>query len=267
MHHRDSSVSIIALALFFSGCYASYLHEPDGTFDGGTLRDGSVDAPRDAPIGIDAPRPEDAGTCPGYTGVVVRVEPVTADVMRCTVAHAEGVQVLGVDAAPADYGVRIHTDLCPGADADCRCDFVVGNVGVGLADLLLMPAAGNTFDVGFNYLAVRQVPTCECLGCPCAMSLVLEAADGLLESAGAFSSEFTLSAGAQICPEPAACVSATWALHAQALGTETDIPAGEQRELGIVHVQSVRDVDIFGPCAACATCGSPQASWVAWVRH
>jgi hypothetical protein len=29
----------------------------------------------------------------------------------------------------------------------------------------------------------------------------------------------------------------------------------------------VRDVDIFGPCAACAPCGSPQAAWVAWIRH
>ena len=51
--------------------------------------------------------------------------------------------------------------------------------------------------------------------------------------------------------------------------TASNQRAGETRTLPgeVVHVRSVRDVDIYGPCLRCATCGSPQGAWAAWVRH
>jgi hypothetical protein len=254
----------LALCALLGGCYLS--HAREARPDGGALADAG-DSGVDARIMPDATTPLDGGSCSRGGGVVVRVEAITADVARCAVSHAEGVQVLGVERAPADDGIRIHADLCPGMDADCRCDVVIANVGVDLADLVLMPSAGNTLDLAPNYVSIAQTPTCECLGCPCGMELVFEAADALIEPSPHPSTELVFSAGALVCPEPAACVSATWALHAASMGVESDVPAGEQRDLGIVHVRSVRDVDIFGPCAACATCGSRRASWVAWVRH
>lgn len=267
MRHPSFHPFLVLFGVTVSGCYASHLREDESGPDGGVFADAGDSGVRDASFSRDAIAPLDSGSCAGGGGVVVRVEAITDDPMRCAPSHAEGVQVLGVEAAPGDDGIRIHADLCPGADADCRCDFVVANVGVDLVEMILMPAAGNTFDIGPNYLAVGQVPTCECLGCPCAMALVLEAADSLIESPGRFGSEFALSPGPVVCPAPSACVSGTWMLHAQAFGVEADIPQGGQEALGIVNVRSVRDVDVFGPCAACATCGSNRASWVAWVRH
>lgn len=278
-------MAVVALGAALAGCYLRH-ERPGGvrpTVDGGrpldatprfdvALRsDGSTrldsSLPPDAGTALDAPPRLDGPTCGSSRGVVVRVEPVTADRARCDVTRADGVAVYGVDSAPLDDGIRVHADFCPFVDADCRCDIVVQNVGADLADLVLIPRDGLIVDVGPTYLSVQQVPTCECLGCPCSLALVLQAADGLLDVPPFASPELDLSAGALVCPEPAACVSATWWLHAASLGVELDVPVGEDRDLGIVHVRSVRDVDIFAPCAACASCGSPQASWVAWVRH
>ena len=138
-----NSPSLVRTLLFItllSGCYVSHLRDDAGAPYGGTVRDaGDASVPRDAPLRVDAFPLPDAGSCGGGGGVVVRVEPVTRETMRCFVGHAEGVAVLGVDAAPDDFGIRIHADLCPDADADCRCDFVVANVGIGLEKPTLRP--------------------------------------------------------------------------------------------------------------------------------
>ena len=275
---------LIALApLLLAGCYLSHPLDVDAgspsspdamvsRLDATISRRDATISHRDAGVPRDdggAPTDAarvDASTCPGSTlGVEVRVEPITSLPGRCDGSHAEGVGVYGVEPAPADDGIRIHADYCPDADDDCRCDLVVANVGTDLAAAMLIPAGGLTLDVGPTSLRVTTVPTCECLGCPCSYALVLDAADALLSAAPA---ELELSQGGLVCPEPAPCTSATWRLRAASAGDVVEIPVGEDRDVaGIVHVRSVRDVDVYGPCAACGTCGELRSSWVAWIRH
>jgi hypothetical protein len=265
----------VRCALFFvclstAGCYCSHERGPGETdaADAPILPDApSPDGPSPDAPSLDAPGP-DVDRCASEVSIAVRVEPVTADPTFCEGTRFEGVMVLGVEPAPADEGIRIHADFCPARGADCRCDVVVSNVGADLADLVLMPREGNTFEIAPTVLAVTTTPTCECLGCPCSFALVFAASSGLLTVPGpAGTGELALSTGAETCAAPSACESAAWRLHGSSLGIETDVPAGEDRDLGVVHLRSLRDVDLFAPCAACATCGSPEGSWAAWVRH
>ncbi|MFN7700862.1 MAG: hypothetical protein ACK5U8_23410 [Deltaproteobacteria bacterium] len=73
----------------------------------------------------DAPR-----TCgPDDRWVTVGVEPVTSDVANCAPIRIEGADLRAITAVPEEDGVRLHFDFCPTADADCRCDVVLTNVG------------------------------------------------------------------------------------------------------------------------------------------
>lgn len=269
---------LIALApLVLAGCYLSHSDSsgptparPDASIP---RADAAMDArvPRDdGGVRVDdagrVDAASDASACPGSAlGVEVRVEPVSSMPGACDATHVVGVAIDRVEPAPADRGIRIHADYCPDADADCRCDLVVANVGTDLADRVLVPSAGLTVDLGSTWLHVTTVPTCECLGCPCSYELVLDAEDALL---GPGSPELQIEQGGLVCPSSATCSSPTWTIRASSAGDSVEIPAGTDGVVaGIVNVRSVRDVDIFGPCAACAGCGSPEASWVAWIRH
>ncbi len=74
----------------------------------------------------------------------------------------------------------MHADFCPSADADCSCDIVVTDVGADLADQVLIPNTNLTIDIAERSLQITTTPSCECLGCPCSYSLVLDATEGLL---------------------------------------------------------------------------------------
>jgi hypothetical protein len=272
--------SVLVASTALCGCLA---HErPEDSVDAGhtILVDTSIEAldvavaPRpDASVVIDATLALDgaAPSCtPDTRSVGVRVVPVTTDTARCAVHHAEGVSLLAIDAAPADDGITLHFDLCPGADADCRCDVVVTSVGADIAstlapttNLTLELSAGEGFSPG-AVVSITKVPTCECHGCGCSEPLYLFAAtlppDGLVVPM-----PMTFSQGAAVCPMSDCTFGGSWRLHARGDAGEADVPGGTDRDLGSVHVRSVRDVEVFQPCAACAECDTPIAAWVAWV--
>lgn len=265
MRHRTTVFSLLACCVA-GGCYASHERGPDvdaGPFDASSRADSGLvlDSGR-----VDAGSAGgDGGACATSAGEVdVRVEPVTAQPMRCAPTHAEGASLLGTEAAPADRGIRVHMDYCPSADADCRCDIVVTEVGTELA-ARVRPEAGLTVDVGPRFVSIQRIPSCECLGCPCSLPLVLHAATDDPVSAPFLPPDLELSQGDVVCPAPAACVSGTWSLRAAAFGSVVQVPEGTQVSLGAISVRSVHDVYVFAPCAACAECDTPRASWAAWV--
>lgn len=269
--------SVLWASVALGGCLA---HErPEDAVDAGhsALVDTSIEAldvavvPRvDAAVALDGGA-ADGGACTlDMRSVGVRVVPVTTDTARCQVHHAGGVSLLAIDPAPADDGIRLHFDLCPAADADCRCDVVVTNVGVDIA-ATLAPATNLALDLsvgeGFSpgaLVSITKVPTCECDGCGCSEPLYLFAAtlppDGLVVPM-----PMTFSQGAAVCPMSDCTFGGSWRLHARGDAGEADVAGGTDRDLGSVHVRSVRDVEVFAPCAACAECDAPIGAWVAWV--
>ena len=268
--------STLLLCAFVAGCLA---HERPGqlTDAGGTLADTSTEA-RDVgppPPMLDAALVLDAGPAPACTldetSVGVRIEPVTAEVARCAFTHADGATLMGIDGAPADDGIRVHLDLCPLADADCRCDVVVSHVGTDVASDL-GPVDGVVIDLaqgeGFfpgAYLSITKVPTCECNGCGCSEPLYLYAASAPPDFAQHVPAPMTFSNGPTVCPMADCTFGGSSMLHAVGDAGEADIPGGEQRDIGPVHVRTVRDVEVFAPCAACAGCGTPTGAWIAWI--
>ena len=64
----------------------------------------------------------------------VRFEPLGTD--RCEGEALRGVLSASPEAAPEIDGLRLALDLCPDADADCRCVLHVGGVGADLASRL-----------------------------------------------------------------------------------------------------------------------------------
>lgn len=268
----------LVCAFSLAGCL---VHErPEDVADAGrALVDTSLEA-RDAPLLLlDVASPRDALTPLGdadvcaldETSVAVRIEPVTLDVARCMVTHADGAMLTGVDAAPADDGIRIHFDLCPTADADCRCDVIVANVGIDIA-ATLAPSYPVTLDVapgeGFfpgAYVAITKVPTCECDGCGCGEPLYLYAANTAPDFAAHVPAPMTFSNGPTVCPMSDCTFGGSSLLHARGDAGESDVPGGTQRELGSIHVRAIRNVEVFSPCAACAGCGTPIGAWIAWV--
>jgi hypothetical protein len=260
---------LLALALFgLAGCYLSHPSVPLDAPGRGARDAGRLDAPRpDAPVPLPDVPAVDGGLCTAAPPLTVTIQPVTLDAARCELTHAEGVAVYGVEPSLWSNGLRIHADLCPDADADCRCDYVLSNVGTDLVDRVLIPREGLILDVGPNYFFLSQLPTCECLGCPCATALVIHAASGFFEHPSLVPAELGLSRGAELCAAPSACETGSWALHGNFQGIEGDAWPGSDAELGILHLRDVSEVQVFGPCAACATCGQLTASWIAWVRH
>lgn len=269
-------ISTLLCAFSIAGCLA---HErPEELTDAGHVVFGdtwveSSDGarPPDAwlPPDVDAGPP--VACAASDLSVGVRIEPVTTDVARCMFTHVDGAFLTGVDMAPADDGIRIHFDLCPAADADCRCDVVVTNVGTDIASTLA-PDSNVTIDVspgeGFfpgAFLAITKIPTCECDGCGCSEPLYLYAANGPPDFARMVPAPMVFSQGAVVCPMTDCTFGGSWMLHARGDGGETDVPGGTQRDVGSVHVRSIRDVEVFAPCAACAACGTPVGAWIAWV--
>jgi hypothetical protein len=261
---------ITALALVsLSGCLA---HERPDALDAAVLADASsaADGAPDAFVPVDL----DAGPAvcaPSELAVAIRVEPVTSEIERCTFAHWERAALTGVDAAPDDDGIRIHFDLCPAADADCRCDVVVTNVGVDVASTL-HPDPNVTIDIaegeGFApgpFVAITKVPTCECAGCGCGEPLYLYAATGPADFAAHVPAPMTFSRGDAVCPASLCAFGGTWMLHAAGDLGASDVPGGTTRDVGAVRVRSVRDVEVWEPCAACATCGTAVGAWIAWI--
>jgi len=222
--------------------------------------------------GSDARAPDGATLCaPEERWVTVRVEAVTSDVARCDVRHVENASLMAVEASPADDGLRLRFDFCPAADADCRCDVVVSNVGTErAADITPLASAIVDLQVGDGpmlapSITVQRTAVCDCLGCPCSYSLHFHAASGMTFPGASVAPGLSFSSGAAVC-EPSGCeFGGTSALHVVADTGEGDVAAGTTLDLGAFHVRSVRDVEVLAPCAACAGCASPYGAWLAWV--
>lgn len=216
--------------------------------------------------------PDGALRCgPDERWVTVRVEPVTSDVARCEVTHVEDASLTGVEPSPADDGLRLRFDFCPSADADCRCDVVVSNVGTErAADLAPLASAIVDLQVGEGpmsspSLTVQRRAVCDCLGCPCSYPLHFHAGSGMTFPGASVAPGLSFSTGAAVC-EPSGCdFGGSSALHVVADTGEGDVAAGATLDLGAFHVRSVRDVEVLAPCAACAGCASPYGAWLAWV--
>jgi hypothetical protein len=280
MSSRLSSALLLGSAGFsafvLAGCWLDH-----GPLDALSPRDASV-VPLDVmthPADI-GPPPElgwdggpfdtfDAGMCtPRERAVTVRIEPLTSDTDRCAVLHVDGIRVNALEAVPEEDGIRLHADFCPDADADCRCDIVIGNVGVDVAPSEVL-VASLTLDVRQGagpgtFVALQEAPRCRCDGCPCSLALVLYAADIDPDFAPSLPPELNVTRGSPVCPD-LGCVSGSWRLAIEAGDTRIDVPEGTDWNEGSVHVRAIRDEDVFAPCAACAGCNTPHASWVAWA--
>lgn len=251
-----------------SGCFASHGLGDVRLDAGAEVRDAA--AARDAGAQPDAPPALDGGMCTaGDRAVAVRIEPITADEGRCRVTHVEGIAITAVEPAPADDGIRLRADFCPDADADCRCDVVIANVGTDVAPSVL-PSGLLTLDVragsdpfGGAFVSIQQSPRCRCDGCACSLSLVLYAADVDPDMAPSLPPELAFARGSEVCPDMG-CTSGTWNVAVRYPGGTLEVPQGSERADGAIHVRSVRDVDVFAPCAACAFCGTAHGSWIAW---
>ena len=282
-----------ALGATLSGCYE--MHErtderPAGDAGREAGRDAFVfdgEARRDAFIPPDGWREEDrtgdfddatAASCePAGPVLAVRVEAITADEAVCAAMHDDDITITGVEPEPAVDGIRIHADYC-NSDRDCRCDLIVSRVGTdvssSLAVALGLPGRA-TYGIVLDVvpgdgsggvpamISLQRATICDCLGCPCSIQLVLFARSGSPDAAGG-PPEMRFSRGDVVCPE-ISCRSGSWDLHAEGFGGATDVPAGSDRGLGITRTRSLRDVDIFGRCGACATCDTPFGSWISWV--
>ncbi len=260
-------VAVLALP----GCYLAH------GLGGGAPRDSGVVA-IDGPLAPDAfvardaspPMPDVASTCaPRGPGVAVRVEPVTTETSVCLANHVEGMRVDGIEPAPDDLGVRIHADFCPGRDLDCRCDIVISNIGADVAptELLLTEL---TLDLNpgtglGTFISITQMPRCRCDGCTCSLELVLYAGDLEPTSAPFMPRELSFARGTELCPD-LGCISGTWALAVGPPESDIELREGDTATSGVIHVRSVRDLDIFGPCAACGMCGTLHGGWVAWAQ-
>lgn len=225
----------------------------------------------DAPPSLvpDAPLVLDAAMCAlSDRAVEVRVEPVTMDVARCAVTHVDAMRVYALEPAPEDDGIRVRADFCPAVDADCRCDIVISNVGTDVAPSELL-ATSLSLDVRAGsgpgtFVSIAEMPRCRCDGCACSLAIVLYAADTTPEMAPFVPREVSFAQGGEVCPNEG-CVSGTWNVAVAFPSASFDVPAGTTRVDGAIHARSVRDVDIFAPCAACAGCGVAHGSWVAWA--
>jgi len=275
MTWRITACSLLCASFSMAGCLA---HErPEDAVDGGhtvfvdtslEARDVSVVHPLDASVWIDGGSPT---STLDMRSVGVRVVPVGTDAALCAVTHVEGASLLGIDASPADDGITLHLDFCPTADNLCRCDVVVTNVGQDIA-ATLGPATNLTIDLsageGFHpgaFLAITKIPSCECNGCGCSEPLYLYAASLAPDVAPTPPAPMTFSQGAAVCPVGDCSFGGSWMLHARGDAGEADVPGGTDHDIGSVHVRSVRDIEVFAPCAACAECDSPIGAWVAWV--
>ena len=255
--------------LGLAGCYAS--HET-GAFDRPPVRDaGAYDAGVHSIITPDAGAHRDAAppTCePSGATMSIDLEPVSTATL-CAYGHVEGASITGVEPDVAVDGVRIHTDFCPGADRDCRCDIVLGHVGADLGMLpLLEPRAGVTLDVDRNRLAITKVPTCECDGCGCDIPFQLYASvDDPAHALDVPSGGISFGLGDVTCPAPSECARTdAFALDVHYGMLETQVHQGVDAMLGPLEVRSTHDVVGDSPCSACATCGEPFGSWIAWIR-
>jgi hypothetical protein len=275
MRPTSSSIWALTITLGISspGCLS---HERD---DAGTDAASSDAAPSadaasaDAVVSPDAPR-LDAGprACgPDDRWVEVRVEPITLDVARCDVTHVMDATLIAVEPAPDVDGVRVRFDFCPAADADCRCDVILTNVGTDVASELT-PLSSVTVDLHAGadpmsgpYLVVQKVPSCECLGCGCALPLHLYAGSGLPGSTPGLRDAVALSLGDELCPATDCTFGGSRRLLAMSQGVAAQIPGGATADLGATRVRSVRDLEVLAPCAACAGCGQPYGAWIAWV--
>ena len=268
MNARLGSLVPLALSLAASapGCLAHERPEP-GPNDAAVLVDA---ASVDAGMAGDAAPPDAWAECVwDDTSIGVRIEAVTADTARCVFTHADGASLWGVDADPVEQGIRLHFDLCPAADADCRCDVVVSHVGADLASAL-GPEPSVTIDLEEGtdftgpFVAITKTPTCECVGCGCALPLYFYAASANPDAAPSVPAPLAFSLGAPVCPMRDCSFGGSYALHARADG-DVEVRGAETRDLGAVHVRAVRDVEVYEPCAACAGCATPIGAWAAWV--
>lgn len=184
------------------------------------------------------------------------VEPVTADTSACERSHVDGAALLGVDAEPASRGIRVHFDFCPGSGADCRCDVVVGDIGVDVAaelapdpsvvvDLTMIPWP--RYDIG-EFIAITRTPTCTCATCACGEPLYLFAGYGFSHTGAPALAR--LGEGAEICPATPCTYGGLWNLHVATAQGEIDVPYGETRTLGAVRARAVSDVTIRSLCSS-----------------
>jgi len=266
---------VAVLLPLLAGCSAAHERGEPGPADASFVDSG---ASPDSSLGRDSgTRPDpaiDGGICsPGAHAVAVRIEPVTSEVDRCRVTHVDDMAIYAVEPAPDDDGIRIRADFCPGADADCRCDLVVANVGTDVAPSVL-PTAGLTLDVmpgsGFVgsgiFVSIQEAPRCRCDGCACSLALVLYAADTTPETAPHVPPEVSFARGGEVCPEGEPLGAGTWNVAVVLPSGAVDVPAGTERAFGAIRVRGIRDVDVFAPFAACAGCATPHGSWIAWAE-
>jgi hypothetical protein len=259
-HH--GGVRVFLIAILASGCY---LHHE--STDVPVRRDAGhavIDAGHVVEVDAGHVVEVDAGgSCDTSGAIAVRVEPITMDRERCDPRHVEGALITGVDATP--NGIRIHADYCPGTDADCRCDLVVTGVGSDLTDAITPATDSVSIDWAETFISIQAMPRCRCDGCACSLWLVFYAASTLLTPLPFAPPELTFAPGAEICPAPMDCESPKWLLRATTPSETFDVVRGADVVSGAIHVRSVRDVDLFAPCADCALCGTPQGGWVTWA--
>lgn len=278
---RSALPFLLALGLmpFASACLSHERGDDAGTpADARTASDAFAAADAPAPDGaVIAPdaatRPDAfvAECSPDPRWVTVRVEPITADASRCDVFHVEGADLRGAEPEPGEDGIRLHFDFCPTADGDCRCDVVVGRVGVDVAaelaplypvDVDLSPGED---PMSMPHLSVRKSPTCACDACGCSLPLYFYAASAFPRGAPALPPGLAFDEGPALCPAESCTYGGSMRLHALTDAGEADLGGGETIALGATLVRSVRDVEILAPCAACAGCSSPYGAFVAWA--
>ncbi|AKF05315.1 hypothetical protein [Sandaracinus amylolyticus] len=167
-----AGAAIVASVL--AGCYADHGLErgPDASLP----RDAAMR--RDATLAIDA-GPSDAGALCGASTARVTVVREPLGTHPCEGQVLRGSMSAPPEAAPEIDGVRLALDLCPDADADCRCVLHVGGVGADLASVSLLDRGPFEAHVGASSIVL--VATHQGGEAGAYYELALYAHDGALE--------------------------------------------------------------------------------------
>lgn len=207
----------------------------------------------------------DGGVCElGTIRLWVRVEQIGRT--SCAASHVEGLRIAGIDAEPAENGLRIHADYCPDADADCRCDLVVSNVGVDVVTGLGIVGVRATLDVSDSHLSVHGLDgRCDCPSCGCDTSAFFYAADASPDDAPDRPARTVFSSGAVVCASATRCGSID--VHYLDVGVDDvgqPVREGDTVMLDGVSIRSIRAPYTTCDCPGCRPGAS--AAWAAWTR-
>lgn len=259
--HSKKLRTSIALSLALvggAGCFESSPVTADAAVDLGPAGDGGhVDSGGGG------------ASCGGGLGAIrVRMEVLTTTPEVCNALGFDAM-LMGVEPVPLEDGVRLHLDACPLADAECRCDIIIRGIGVDLASLAAFAPTDVHVRHGAGSVLVERTALCRCIGCECALPLLLYAADGYPNAASNPPTGIAFASLAETCtsPEPGGCASSRHPISMQWRDYSTTELAradeGETAPLGTsgAVLRAIRTTNI--------SCGSepapgPNAAWVAW---